>query len=91
MIVLRPNEFHRDQKPDYDVVWNDPDGRDKAVGRIFHNPNGTMRGGPEWWWGVDFFQRNRRQGPHSGRAVDLDSAKTQWRRCWDSAEVPIRW
>lgn len=91
MIVLRTNDFHTDQAADYSVIWKDPDGRERKVGRIFHDPNGTAWGGPQWFWGVDFHQWKGRAQPYSGRAVDLKEAQTKWRRCWDSADVPVKW
>ena len=87
-IVLRPNGF---SQPDYDVIHKDPDGRERSVGRIFHGTSGTVGGATPWFWTVEHHQRRRRAAPHQGRCDTLDEAKAAWRRCWDSADVPIHW
>jgi hypothetical protein len=91
VILLRANSFHTDKHPDYAVVWKEADGRERKVGRISHDPNGIAWGGLQWFWGVDFQQWQGRPQPYSGRAADLKEAEMKWRRCWDSADVPIRW
>jgi hypothetical protein len=86
-IVLRPNGF---SQPDYDVVYKDPDGRELTVGRIFRN-HALVGGERSWFWGVDFFQRKGRAEPQQGQVDRLEEAKAAWRKCWDSADTPIRW
>ena len=87
-IVLRAH----DRSDDYSVIWKEPD-RECYVGRIFHDPNGVSGndGKREWFWTVDFSQRKGRTEPHQGRADSVEEAKAAWRRCWDSAAVPINW
>ena len=86
-IVLRTNQF---RQPDYSVIYTDPDGRKRVVGRIFRN-HGMVGGGQPWFWGIDYFQRKGRSKPHQGQVDTLERAKAAWRRCWDSADVPINW
>ena len=86
-IVLRPNEL---TQPDYSVIYKDPDGRERSVGRIFLD-NAMVSGQTPWFWSVEFHQRRGRTEPHQGQADDLEAAKAAWRKCWDSAETPIHW
>ena len=87
-ILLRPNEF---TQPDYSVIYKDQDGRERIVGRIYHSTSGTVGGAAPWFWTVQFHQRAGRAAPHQGRCDTLDEAKAAWRKCWDSADVPINW
>ena len=87
-IVLRPNEF---TQPDYSIVYKDPDGRALEIGRIYRDTTGTVNRATPWFWMVEHHQRRGRAGPHQGRCDSLDEAKAAWRKCWDSADVPINW
>jgi hypothetical protein len=87
-IVLRRNQF---TQPDYDVVYTHGDGRELGVGRIFRTNTATANGAERWVWTVEFHQRKGRKEPHQGNALTLEEAKIAWRRCWDSAAVPIAW
>ena len=74
--------------PDYWVMYRADDGRELCVGRIF-KPD-AVKGLP-WMWTVDFHQRQGRAEPHQGHVLTEDEAKAAWKRCWESADVPIRW
>ena len=85
-IVLRPNEF---SQPDYSVIYKDPDERELTVRRIFHT---TIAGNTPVWFGRWSFTSARAEPhPHQGPASTLNEAKAAWRKCWDSADVPIHW
>ena len=86
-IVRRPNDF---SQPDYSVVYKDPDGRELIVGRIFKN-HGLAGGTRPWFWGVEFHQAQGRAKPWDGQVETLEEAEAAWRKCWDSADLPIRW
>ena len=78
--------------PDYSVMFKAPEGRELHVGRIFYGP--TARAGTDgepWFWSVEFHQRRGRTEPHQGICEGEALAKEQWRKCWDSADVPINW
>jgi hypothetical protein len=87
MLTIRPNDF---TQPDYTVTFKAEDGRRLTVGRIFLASAGVPKETP-WCWSVEFHQRNGRAAPHDGHAPDLEAAKAAWKRCWESAEVPIDW
>ena len=74
--------------PDYSVMYRADDGRELHVGRIF-KPD-AIKGLP-WMWTVEFHQRKGRAEPHQGHVLTEDEAKAAWKRCWESADVPIRW
>jgi hypothetical protein len=61
-IVLRPNEF---SQPDYSVVYKDPDGRERIVGRMFRN-HALIAGERPWFWAWTSFtgkdEPNRTRG-----------------------------
>jgi hypothetical protein len=76
--------------PDYTVRWREPDGRELSVGRIFRASAGVPEATP-WFWSVDFDQRPGRAEPHEGHAATEEDARASWKRCWESADVPIRW
>ena len=40
---------------------------------------------------MDFRQRKGRSEPHQGHVQTEDEAKAAWKRCWESADVPINW
>ena len=84
-LFLRPKET---KKPDYSVVYRAGDGRELYVGRIFESCG--MKGLP-WMWTVEFHQRKGRPEPHQGHVLTEEEAKAAWKRCWDSADVPVRW
>ena len=86
-IVLRPNDF---SQPDSDVVYKDPGGRELGVGRIYRDTTGTIGGATPWFWTVEHHQRQGRASAAQGRCDTLDEAKAAWRKCWDSADVPIK-
>ena len=86
-IFLRANEF---SQPDYSVIYRHDGGRELHVGRIFKD-HGFVDGGGAWFWSVEFHQAQGRASPWYGRAETLEEAKAAWRKCWDSADVPIRW
>src|SRR4051794_12463948 len=86
-IVQRPNDF---SQPDYDVVYKDPDGRERIVGRTFRN-HGLAGGARTWFWGVEFHQALGRANPWYGQVETVEEARAAWRICWDSADVPINW
>ena len=69
------------------MIYKDPDGRELTVGRIFRNHG--LAGGERPWF--DFFQRQGRAEPRQGQVDTLEEAKAAWRKCWDSADVPINW
>ena len=88
-IVLRPtNEF---TQPDYSIVYKDPDGRALGVSRIYRDTSGTVGGATPWFWTMEHHQRQGRAEPHQGRCDSLDEAKAAWRRCRDSADMPLHW
>ena len=67
--------------PDYSVMYRADDGRELHVGRIF-KPD-AIKGLP-WMWTVEFHQRKGRAEPHQEHVA-------RGKRCWESADVPIRW
>ena len=77
-------------RPDYTITYIAADGRKTVVGRIFSAQAGTPAGTP-WFWTVEFHQRAGRTPPHQGYVADFDAAQSAWRRCWGSADVPIKW
>lgn len=83
-IIMRPSEF---SQQGYHLIYKDPDGRELTVGHVFRL-TGDER---PWFWGVTFFQRQGRAEPHQGHAETLNEATAAWRKCWDSADVPIHW
>jgi len=86
-IFLWPNEF---SQPDYSVIYRHDGGRELHVGRIFKG-HGFVGGGGSWFWGVEFHQAQGRALPFYGQVDTLEDAKAAWRKCWDSADVPIKW
>ncbi len=74
--------------PGYSVMYCADDGHELYVGRIFKLD--AIEGLP-WMWTVDFHQRKGRAEPHEGHVQTEDEAKAAWKRCWESADVPIRW
>jgi hypothetical protein len=42
-------------------------------------------------WTVEHHQRAGPAGPYDGHAADFEAAKTAWKHCWESADVPINW
>jgi hypothetical protein len=86
-LFIRPNEF---TQPDYTVTYRDDDGRALTVGRIFHANAGVPKETP-WVWTVEFHQRKGRSEPHQGNAASFEDATTAWKRCWNSADMPINW
>ena len=86
-LFIRPNEF---TQPDYTVIYRADDDRQINVGRIFRAGAGVPKETP-WVWSVEFHQRTGRAEPHQGNAATEAEAKAAWRRCWNSADVPIRW
>jgi hypothetical protein len=87
MLTIAPNEF---TQPDYSVFYTAPDGRKLEVGRIFRASAGASHETP-WFWSVVFQQRDGRAAPHQGYVADFQTAKASWKRCWESADVPIEW
>ena len=87
VIFLRPNEF---SQPNYSVIYRHDGGRELTVGRIFKN-HGFTGGAQSWFWSVEFHQTQGRATPHNGQVETLEEAKAAWRKCWDSADVPINW
>jgi hypothetical protein len=83
MLSLRPNDFHRDGRLDYDVIWRGPEGA-FVVGRIFKAHAGVPQETP-WVWTVDFFQRESRTEPHQGWAESREAATAAFKRCWESS------
>jgi hypothetical protein len=86
-LTIAPNEF---TQPDYTIWYTADDGRKLAVGRIFRASAGT----PDealWFWSVEIGQRGGRTPPHQGYAADEGAAAREWKRCWESADVPINW
>jgi hypothetical protein len=67
-----PGEF---SQPDYSVVYKDPDGMERTVGRIFRN-HGLVGGERPWFWGVEFFQRGGRTEPHQGQVDTLEEGES---------------
>ena len=65
-------------------------GRELTVGRIFKN-HGFTGGAQSWFWSVEFHQTQGRVTPHNGQVETLEEAKAAWRKCWDSADMPINW
>lgn len=88
MIVMRPTGLGLQN--DFSVVWKEP-GRERHVGRILYTENATAKGVGVWFWTVEFHQRGGREEPHQGNADSKEAAKAAWRRCWDSADVPVKW
>ena len=86
-LFIRPNDF---TQPDHSVVWREDDGRELHVGRIFHANAGVPKE-TTWVWTVEYHQRKGRAGPHQGYCATEDEAKDAWKRCWESADMPIRW
>jgi hypothetical protein len=89
-LFIRPNEFNEPARPDYSVIYRETDGRELTVGRIFLGRAGFPAGKP-WNWAVQFHQCDGRDEPHDGYAATEQEAKFAWKRCWESADVPINW
>ena len=87
-LFLRRNQFVGE---DYSVIYRDGDGaeHDDDVGRIFLKSAGHPEGLP-WFWAVEFFQRQGRTPPHQGVVANRESAMAAFKRCWESADIPIR-
>ena len=86
-LTVAPNEF---AQWDVTIWYTDNDGRELPLGRIFR----ATAGAPQealWFWSVEIPQRNGRTPPHQGYAADLETAARAWKRCWKSADVPIKW
>src|SRR5262245_34130590 len=83
-LTIAPNEF---TQPDFTIWYTANDGRRLAVGRILA---GAPKSTP-WFWCVESHQRAGRTPPHQGYAADDETAKCEWKRCWESADVPINW
>jgi hypothetical protein len=75
---------------DYSVIYREDGGRELHVGRIFKG-HGFVGGGGCWFWAVEFHQAKGRVVPFFGQVDTLEAAKAACRKCWDSADVPIRW
>jgi len=90
MLVLRKGKTIHGV--DYSVAFKAADGRELYVGRIFYDPTARagMDGDP-WFWAVEFHQRPGRSQPHQGICEGEAAAKEAWCKCWESADVPIRW
>lgn len=86
-LTIAPNEF---TQPDYSEFYTAPDGRKVEVGRIFKASAGASQETP-WFWSVAFQQRDGRSAPYQGYVTDFETAKAEWKRCWESADVPIEW
>jgi hypothetical protein len=86
-LFVRPNEF---LQPDYTVTCRTDDGRALSVGRIFH-ASAEAPQSKGWVWIVDAQQRKGRLGPFRGRTANFEDATIAWKRCWESADVPINW
>ena len=43
-----------------------------------------------WFWAMEFHQLEGRIPPHQGVAADRESAMAAFKRCWESADIPIR-
>ncbi len=43
-----------------------------------------------WLWEVEFHQREGRTPPHQGITTDRESAMAAFKRCWESADIPVR-
>ena len=85
-LSIVPNKF---TQPDFTVFYTAPDGRKLPVGRIFKATAAPQE--TPWFWSVEFHQRDYRVAPHQGQCEDLEAAKVAWKRCWESADVPIQW
>jgi hypothetical protein len=85
-LSYRVNNF---TQPDYSIVWR-ADGREFIVGRIF-KANADVPRETRWVWSVEFHQRAGRTEPHQGHCATEDEAKAAWKRCWQSADVPVKW
>src|SRR5262245_37865824 len=78
-LTIAPNEF---TQPDFTLWYTANDGCRIVVGRSFHARAGTSNETP-WFWSVDFHQRDGRTPPHQGYVADEETAKREWRRCWE--------
>ena len=85
-LSIVPNKF---TQPDFTVFYTAPDGRKLPVGRIFKATAAPQE--TPWFWSVEFHQRANRVAPHQGQCEDLETAKAALKRCWESADVPIKW
>jgi hypothetical protein len=84
-LTIERNEF---KQPDFTIWYTANDERRLAVGRIFR-----ASGEPDvlWFWSVEIDQRAGRTPPHEGYEVDELAAMRAWKRCWQSADVPVNW
>jgi hypothetical protein len=89
MLSLRPNSFHRDDQPDFNVVWRGPAGA-RAIGRIFRAQAGVPADTP-WIWSVEFHQRQSRKEPHQGWSATREEAMTSFKVCWLSSPRQPTW
>ena len=83
MLVLRPLEGF--SQPDYGVIFKREDGSEEEVGRIYYSVSVSSDPELRWWWGLYGDYRHNRPLPHAGLAADLDEAKADFRRCWESS------
>jgi len=86
-LTIAANEF---TQPDFTVFYTAPDDRKISVGRIFHASAGTAKETP-WFWSVEFHQRDSRIPPYQAYVANFETAKAEWKRCWQSADAPIAW
>ena len=85
-LSLRRNKF---QGEDYSVTYRDADETERDIGRIFKSYAGQSPETP-WFWAVEFHRRKGRTPPHQGIVADRVSAMAAFKRCWESADIPIR-
>ena len=84
----RNQDFSSD---DFSVIYRHGDGRELYVGRIFRTNTARSDGRELWLWTVEFHHRQGRTPPHDGQEENIERAEIAWRRCWDSADMPIHW
>jgi hypothetical protein len=63
-------------------------GRTLDLGSIFRASAGVPKDRPRVW-SVEFHQRKSCPARHDGNAADFGEAKAVWKRCRESADVPI--
>jgi hypothetical protein len=83
-LSLRPSNSEPD---DYSVIHRD--GSEWPVGRIFKSYAGQPKETP-WFWAVEFHQRKGRTPPYQGVTADRETAMAAFKRCWESADIPVR-